>query len=170
MASAPEGIGNLGISSLCIHDFVATINPVLLLLAAATLWMPPKPVEVAPPKAPYTYLREDSSGTQPKLFVRDASNRAWNVKFGFEVHTESFCWRIVRPAGISRNPASSSPKGSSKRYRPLKRRTDAIKPDGSFREARFQFRDPGVTFLKDRTGAGTGRRSPARRSSTASRS
>ncbi len=122
----------------------------ILLLAAATLWTPPKPVDVPPPKAPYTYLREDPSGTQPKLFVRDASNRTWNVKFGFEVRTESFCWRIVEACGYFAEPSFFVAEGKFERFRPLQRPTEAIQPDGRFREARFQLRDPRVTFLKGR--------------------
>ena len=51
----------------------------LLLLIATTasaqiLWREPAPSKIAPPKAPFTYVREDPSGTQPKLFVRDAAD------------------------------------------------------------------------------------------------
>src|SRR5690242_17303633 len=84
---------------------INSMRSVLLLLwtaavgPAQTLWTPPKPSTVQPPKAPYTFVREDPSGTQPKLFVRDAAGATWNVKFGYEVHNESFCWRIVQQCG-----------------------------------------------------------------------
>src|SRR5215469_5128635 len=48
------------------------------------------------PKPPFRFVREDPRGTQPKVFVRDAEGATWNVKFGYEVHPESFCWRLVR--------------------------------------------------------------------------
>src|SRR5689334_15090090 len=54
---------------------------------------------VSLPRPPFTFLREDPSGTQPKLFARDAGGATWNVKFGYEVRPESFCWRIVRACG-----------------------------------------------------------------------
>src|SRR3954463_11911992 len=47
------------------------------------------------PAAPFTFEKEDLSGTQPKIFVRDARRALWNVKFGFEAKPESFSWRIV---------------------------------------------------------------------------
>ena len=34
---------------------------------------------VSQPKPPLTYLREDMSGTQPKIFVKDANGATWNV-------------------------------------------------------------------------------------------
>ncbi len=118
----------------------------ILFLAAATLWTPPKPVDAPPPKPPFRYLREDPSGTQPKLFVRDATNRTWNVKFGFEVRTESFCWRIVQACGYFAEPSFFVAEGKIEQFQPLRRPTEAIKPDGSFKEARFQLRDPNVKF------------------------
>jgi hypothetical protein len=118
-----------------------------VILLLITLWAPPQPVEVAPPKAPYTFVREDPSGTQPKLFVRDAAGATWNVKFGFEVHTESFCWRIVRACGYFAEPSFFVAEGKIDRYRPLKRPTTDIQPDGSFKAARFQHRDPAVKFV-----------------------
>ena len=71
------------------------------------------PSKVAPPKAPFTYVREDPSGTQPKLFVRDAAGVTWNVKFGYEVHNESFCWRIVQACGYFAEPSFYIAEGQS---------------------------------------------------------
>lgn len=119
----------------------------ILILATAALWSPPKPVDVPPPTAPFTFLREDPSGTQPKLFVRDAAGRTWNVKFGFEVRTEAFCWRIVQACGYFAEPGFFVPEGKFEGYHPLQRATDSIQPDGRFKEARFQLRDPAVKFL-----------------------
>ena len=127
---------------------------VLLLVATAagaqTLWHEPKPSNIAPPKPPYTFVREDLSGTQPKLFVRDASGATWNVKFGYEVHNESFCWRVVEACGYFAEPSFYVAEGEFTDFRPLKRKTESIKPDGHFTAARFQFRDPEVKFLKNR--------------------
>jgi hypothetical protein len=132
-----------------------TVGAALIFLLAGaasgqTLWQEPKPSNVAPPKPPYTFLREDPSGTQPKLFVRDAAGATWNVKFGYEVHNESFCWRIVQACGYFAEPSFYVAEGRFEGFRPLKRRNDAVKPDGHFTAARFQFRDPELKFLKDR--------------------
>src|SRR4051794_36987821 len=123
---------------------------VILLLAAATLWHPPKPVDAVPPKAPFTFLREDRSGTQPKLFVRDAAGLTWNVKFGFEVHNESFCWRIVQACGYFAEPSFYIAEGKIENYRPLSRPAPDLQPDGHFKAARFQFRDAALKFESGR--------------------
>src|ERR1051326_6469514 len=102
------------------------------------------------PKPPFTFLREDPSGTQPKLFARDAEGTTWNVKFGFEVHSESFCWRIVRACGYFAEPNFYVASGKFEGYHPLQRSTASVQPDGRFTGARFQFRDPNLKFLEDR--------------------
>lgn len=121
-----------------------------MLLLLITLWAPPRPVEVAPPKAPYTFVREDPSGTQPKLFVRDSAGAMWNVKFGPEVRTESFCWRIVQACGYFVEPSFFVAEGHIENLRPLKRRNPDLQSDGSFKAARFQHRDRAVRFVPNR--------------------
>jgi hypothetical protein len=118
--------------------------------SAQTLWQPPKPSGVQPPKPPFTFVREDPSGTQPKLFVRDAAGVNWNVKFGYEVHNESFCWRIVEACGYFAEPGFYVAEGKFEGYQPLKRATPSVQADGRFTAARFQYRDPELKFLKDR--------------------
>src|SRR5262245_13735661 len=55
----------------------------------------------AAPREPFTFLAEDSSGTKPKIRVRDVAGRVWNVKFrvddpqGEEVQSEVAATRIV---------------------------------------------------------------------------
>jgi hypothetical protein len=103
---------------------------------------------VQPPKPPFTFVREDLSGTQPKLFVKDASGGTWNVKFGYEVKNESFCWRLVRACGYFAEPSFFVAEGQVQGMPTLKRRADSIQPDGKFTAARFQFRDPSLKFEK----------------------
>ena len=102
------------------------------------------------PQPPFTFLREDLSGTQPKVFVRDAKDVIWNVKFGNEVHTESFCWRVVRACGYFAEPSFFIASGKFEGYRPIHRTNPSLGADGSFTNARFQFRDPQLKFLEDR--------------------
>jgi hypothetical protein len=118
--------------------------------AGQTLWHEPAASNVAPPKAPFTVLREDPSGTQPKVFVHDANGATWNVKFGYEVHNESFCWRVVEACGYFAEPSFYVAEGKFEGYRPLQRATDSVKADGHFTAARFQFRDPDLKFLGTR--------------------
>src|SRR5215472_10687373 len=63
------------------------------------------------PKPPFTFRREDLSGTQPKVFVTDTTGAAWNVKFGYEVRCESFCWRVVKACGYFAEPNFLVPAG-----------------------------------------------------------
>jgi hypothetical protein len=118
--------------------------------SAQTLWHAPVASGVAPPKPPYTFVREDLSGTQPKLFARDAAGLNWNVKFGYEVHNESFCWRVVEACGYFAEPSFYVADGRFEGYRPLRRATPSIQPDGHFTAARFQYRDPGLKFRDGR--------------------
>jgi hypothetical protein len=106
---------------------------------------------VGAPKPPFTFLREDPSGTQPKLFARDAAGVLWNVKFGYEVHNESFCWRIVRACGYFAEPSFFVAEGRFENYRPIRRATQSLQADGRFTSARFQFRDPRLKFLANRS-------------------
>jgi hypothetical protein len=118
--------------------------------SAQVLWQPPRPSVVSPPKPPFTFLSEDPSGTQTKLFVRDAAGATWNVKFGFEVHNEAFCWRVVQACGYFAEPSFFVGEGRFEGFRPLKRPNSSIRPDGGFTAARFQYRDPELAFDKDR--------------------
>jgi hypothetical protein len=117
---------------------------------AQTLWSPPKPSTAQPPKPPFTFVREDPSGTQPKLFARDAAGANWNVKFGYEVHNESFCWRVVEACGYFAEPSFFVAEGRFEGYQPLRRATESVQPDGRFTAARFQYRDPELKFLGNR--------------------
>jgi hypothetical protein len=102
------------------------------------------------PKPPFTFVREDPSGTQPKLFARDAAGAMWNVKFGYEVRPESCCWRLVRACGYFAEPNFFVGSGKFEGYKPIRRTTPSLASDGHFTDARFQFRDPDLKFLGDR--------------------
>jgi hypothetical protein len=130
-------------------------------LPSGTLWRDPGDVTtfdfggsvgapVSKPKPPLTFLREDMSGTQTKLFVKDANGATWNVKFGYEVHPESFCWRVVRACGYFAEPSFFVPSGKIAGIQPMKRKDRSLHEDGSFTDARFQYRDPDLKFLDDK--------------------
>src|SRR5262249_13002609 len=103
---------------------------------AQTLWHDPGEIEkmdfataAEAPRPPFTFLREDPSGTQPKLFVRDAGGRTWNVKFGYEVHNEAFAWRLVRACGYFAEPSYFVASGKVEGYKPLRRASESITAD-----------------------------------------
>jgi hypothetical protein len=105
---------------------------------------------VSQPKPPFTFLREDMSGTQPKVFVRDANQATWNVKFGLEVRPESFCWRVVKACGYFAEPNFFVAAGKFERFQTMQRKDPSIQADGSFTSGRFQYRDPNLTFLENK--------------------
>lgn len=134
--------------------------PLLAQLPKGVLWQDPGDVAgldfantagapVNLPKPPFTFLREDMSGTQPKIFVKDAAGATWNVKFGNEVRTESFCWRVVRACGYFAEPSFFVASGRFEKAQTLKRGTPSVAADGQFHEARFQLREPDLKFLDD---------------------
>lgn len=106
---------------------------------------------VPAPQPPFTFVREDLSGTNPKVFVRDARGTLWNVKFGYEVHNDVFCWRIVRACGYFSEPSFFVAAGRIEQYRPIRRANRWLQSDGRFTEARFQYRDPQLHFLARRS-------------------
>src|SRR5437868_4488993 len=57
------------------------------------------------PKPPFTFVKEDMAGTQPKVLVKDAVGRTWNAKFGVEVKPECFAWRLPAAIGYFVEPS-----------------------------------------------------------------
>ena len=51
------------------------------------------------PRGPYFFVKEDSSGTNPKFVVRDGNGIKWKVKLGIEARPETAASRIVWAAG-----------------------------------------------------------------------
>jgi hypothetical protein len=102
------------------------------------------------PKPPFTFEREDLSGTQPKIFVHDANGAIWDVKFGNEVKPECFCWRVVGACGYFAEPSFFVPQGQILGFHPIRRATSSLAGDGHFTAARFQLRDPKLKFLAGR--------------------
>jgi hypothetical protein len=130
-------------------------------LPAGSLWRDPGDVSkldfagsvgapVSKPKPPLVFQREDSSGTQPKVFVKDANGATWNVKFGYEAHPECFCWRVLRACGYFGEPSFFVASGKLQQFQPTKRKDSTLHEDGSFNDARFQYRDPDLKFLDDK--------------------
>ena len=99
------------------------------------------------PAPPFKFIQEDFSGTHPKVKVRDARGRIWAVKFGNEIHSEPFASRIAWAAGYFIEPMYFIAGGTIQGARKLKRAASYIQPNGHFRDARFQLRDPEYKFM-----------------------
>ncbi len=101
------------------------------------------------PKAPFTFVEEDTGGTNPKIKVRDARGVEWGVKWGEEVNSEVFASRLAWAVGYFVEPSYYVAKGTVNGVTGLDRAKKYVGPDGSFFAARFERKDKGVTKLGD---------------------
>lgn len=93
------------------------------------------------PRGPFVFLEEDTSGTQPKIRVRDAAGRQWDVKFGEEVHAEIASNRLVWALGYIAEELYYVATGTVTGMTNPGRTKDHIGPGGTFNKARFYLRD-----------------------------
>lgn len=102
------------------------------------------------PKAPFTFVSEDVSGTSPKVRVLDANDVEWAVKFAGtepyknEVHAEVAATRLVWALGYLVEENYFVESGKIEKVGQLKRAAPVVAPDGSFRMARFEREDPAI--------------------------
>ena len=119
---------------------------------AALLWRDPSPIgqrdlrwgsgsEARAPKAPFTFVEEDTGGSQPKVTVTDAGGVTWDVKFGIEVSSELASNRIVWGLGYLVEEMYYVAAGTIQRVTGVKRAAKEIGPGGSFKHARFRRAD-----------------------------
>jgi hypothetical protein len=101
------------------------------------------------PKPPFTFVGEDTGGTNPKIEVKDATGRIWGVKWGEEVNAEVFASRIAWAAGYFAEPTYFVPNGKVVGATRLDRAEKFVGADGSFVNARFELKEKGVDKLKD---------------------
>jgi hypothetical protein len=120
------------------------------------LWREPGPVERltlvhgpggadAAPVAPFTFLEEHDTGSQPCLSVRDARGRRWRIKWGHEARVEAFAVRLAWACGYFAEITHFVPSGVILQLQDLKRTRDCVEAaDGRFIDARFEADDPEV--------------------------
>jgi hypothetical protein len=120
--------------------------------AVKLLWHAPKPLTTADwfwgpggkehaPVPPFRFVKEDFGGTNAKVTVRDARGVTWSVKFGREVHSETFTPRFVYAAGYFVEPTYFVREGTIEGAQHLKRAKPFITRAGKFRYARFKLHD-----------------------------
>lgn len=102
------------------------------------------------PVAPYTFVKEDLSGSKPKIRITDANGVTWNVKFGGpereknEVHPEVAANRLAFAVGYFVEEDYYVAEGRIEGIQRLERADSAVSRDGRFRVARFERRDPSI--------------------------
>jgi len=132
--------------------FAAAMGLMALAASAQVLWKEPAAMSVedwvwgpggkqAAPQPPYTFLKENLDGTNPKIDVKDAAGRTWVVKFGSEIHSDTFAARFVYAMGYATSPAFFVPDGNIAGVQGLKRAKVFVAKDGSFRNARFKLHE-----------------------------
>lgn len=128
-------------------------------VAASTIWHNPGIVEKLDfaagaggsrnPKPPFTFIEEDTSGSNPKIKLRDAAGRTWSAKWGSEVHAEVFATRLAWAAGYYVEPGYFVKAGRIRGVTKLDRAKKYVAPDGSFTDARFELKEKGFDKLQD---------------------
>lgn len=131
---------------------------------AARLWQDPGPVaerdlfhgatsDERAPQPPFRFLKEDSSGSKPKLHVRDANGQTWSVKFdrrsgrGSEVPAEIAASRIAWALGYFVEESYLVRDGVITDTERLKRGRSVLDERGHFAIARFEPRPKDVERL-----------------------
>jgi len=118
------------------------------------------------PAAPFTFLEEHDSGSQPCLSVRDARGRRWRIKWGHEARVEAFAVRLVWACGYFAEITHFVPAGVIEGAAALGRTRACVEAEsGRFIDARFEADDPEVgSSSRSTAGRGTTTRSSARAS------
>jgi hypothetical protein len=99
------------------------------------------------PLAPFTFIEENSDGTQPCISVRDANGRRWRVKWGHEVQPETFAVRLAWACGYFAEVTHYVAWGTIEGAAALTRAAACVHQDGRFADARFELDDPEVEKL-----------------------
>lgn len=101
------------------------------------------------PRPPFRFIEEDVTGSTPKAKVRDARGRVWSVKWGEEVHSDTFASRLVWAVGYTVEPTYYVATGQllGVPHGSLKRIKRYVSPAGEFRGARFQLRSQTDKFV-----------------------
>jgi hypothetical protein len=101
------------------------------------------------PKTPFTFVKEETGGTQPKIVVTDSAGVTWDVKFGLEVRAEVAANRIVHALGYFAEENYFVGAGKIENVSRLRRASGHVSPSGFFVEGRFTRNDPGIVKTKD---------------------
>ena len=105
--------------------------------------------EAMAPKAPFTFVEEDPSGTTPKVRVRDANDRQWVSNSATKPVPTPSAHASRGQSDITPSRIILSRKASSKASSNLQRARKEIDGKGRFEDARFQLRTKDPKFLKD---------------------
>jgi hypothetical protein len=124
----------------------------------SVLWHDPGPVErldlrygaggpSLAPRPPFRFVKEDPSGTTPKVRVRDAAGREWVIKFAVEASPDTFGSRMAWAVGYFTEINYYVRGGRILGAHDLKRARKYVDPSGHFAGGRFQLRSKSPEYL-----------------------
>jgi hypothetical protein len=96
------------------------------------------------PQPPFTFKKEATGGTNPKIDVVDSRGVNWRIKFDEEVHAEIAATRIVWACGYLVEENYHVPSGNIDGVKGLGRAKKFVGSDGAFTKARFERRPDNV--------------------------
>jgi hypothetical protein len=99
------------------------------------------------PRAPYRFIEEHSTGSQPCVSVTDANGRRWRIKWGPEVPCETFAVRLAWACGYFAEITHLVREGCIEEAGTLTRAASCLDEAGRFVDGRFELDDPNVTKL-----------------------
>jgi hypothetical protein len=117
-------------------------------IASRDLYWGPGSAERAP-QGPFTFVEEDSGGTQPKIIVSDGRGVQWEAKFGPETKAEVAANRFVWALGFMAEEVYFVPTGIVQGAKLSGRVKGHIAPEGNFANARFRRRNPQAVRTDD---------------------
>ncbi len=104
------------------------------------------------PAPPFHFIEEHPTGSNPCLSVKDARGRTWRVKWGDEVRSETFAVRLVWAAGYHAETTHFIAEGRIEDVKELDRARSCVGDDCTFKDARFELDEKGVTKMFDEHG------------------
>jgi hypothetical protein len=93
------------------------------------------------PHGPFTFLKEDMNGTNPKFTIRDADGVKWKVKLGVEARPETAASRFVWAAGYFVDDDYFLPQLTVEKMSRLRRGQHLVTPGGVVHNVRLK-REP----------------------------
>ena len=99
------------------------------------------------PRPPFRFVKEDLSGTTPKVRVRDAAGREWVVKFAIESSPDTFGSHLAWAMGYYTEINYYVRGGTIHGVHDLKRARKEVDPAGRFAGGRFQLRSKSPEYL-----------------------
>ncbi len=90
------------------------------------------------PHGPFTFLKEDMAGTNPKFSVRDRDGVKWKVKLGVEARPETTASRLVWAAGYFVDEDYFLPDLKVEKMARLRRGEHLVASDGSMHNVRLK--------------------------------